>query len=142
MLLSHTQAMRQEMVSALCWFHVGGMQRDLGPPASKTIREASLAHLKSLLGSENPWSASRGGAGPELRPAGQLPRSWSWSPPIWLPPGSPGGRMSYHYTSQAFPQESVRARAAGGGGALTHDRSVIHRMGQEQKPWGRLRASP
>lgn len=49
--------------------------------------------------------------------------------------------MSHHYTSQAFPQESVRARA-GGGGALTHDRSVIHRLGQEQKPWGRLRASP
>lgn len=58
------------------------MQRNLGPPASKTIREASLAHLKSPLGSENPWSASRGGAGPELRPAGQLPRSWSWSPPF------------------------------------------------------------
>lgn len=80
MLLSHAQAMKQEMVSALCWFHVGGMQRNPGPPASKTIREASLAHLMSPLGSENPWSASLGGVGPELRPAGQLPRSGPWSP--------------------------------------------------------------
>lgn len=77
---SHAQAMKQVMVSALCWFHEGGMQRNPGPPASDSIREDSLAHPKSPLGSENPRSASRGGAQPELRPAGQLHGSGSWSP--------------------------------------------------------------